>query len=64
MTDAPYRVEDLPDGYRVGNPAGDTILECKDENSAHHYVDLLSKAYRAGHKSGYRAGKAGVPDGG
>ncbi len=54
----PYRVDDQPDVYRVVNADGTTILECKDETSAHHYVDLLIKAYRAGYKSGYRVARA------
>ena len=53
----PYRVDNQPDVYRVVNAGGTTILQCKDETSAHHYVDLLTKAYRAGYRSGYRAAR-------
>lgn len=51
----PYRVDAGPDVYRIVSAQGTTILQCKDETSAHHYVDLLTKAYRSGYKSGYRA---------
>ncbi len=53
----PYRVDRQADRYRVVDGAGRTVLECRDATSAHHYADLLNKAYRAGYRSGYKSGK-------
>ena len=52
-----YRVQEQSGAFRVMDSADATVLACKDRVSAHHYVDLLNKAYRAGYKAGYRDGK-------
>jgi hypothetical protein len=53
-----YRVE-LTDGrYRLLDASGDAVLECTDESSAHHYADLLNKAYRRGYRQGNRDARA------
>ena len=54
---SPYRVDDSARSYRVADADNQTILTCQDEVSAHHYAELLNRAYRAGYKSGYKAGK-------
>ena len=49
-----YSVEHSGDRWRVCSATGTVVLECADPNSAGHYVELLTKAYRAGYKAGYR----------
>ena len=52
-----YWIDERAQSYRVADAANQTILSCQDKTSAHHYAELLNRAYRAGYKSGYRAGK-------
>ena len=53
----PYRVErdDDRDTFVVFTDTGRKVLTCRDENSAGHYVVLLSEAYRRGYRDGKRA---------
>ncbi len=53
----PYWIDEGDQSYRVADAANRTILNCRDKTSAHHYAELLNRAYRSGYKSGYRAGK-------
>ena len=55
-----YRVEEVDGLYRVNSTSGQTILELQNAPSAHHYADLLNKAFNAGYKAGYREGKSSV----
>ncbi len=53
----PYWVNESAQPYRVADAENQIILTCQDRMSAHHYAELLNRAYRAGYKAGYRAGK-------
>lgn len=50
----PYRVEHHEQIYRVLGASAQVIMECRDEMSARHYVELLCRAYRLGYKAGFR----------
>ena len=54
---APYRVDRHGEAYAVFVGQGDVICVCGEELNARHYETLLRKAYRRGHKAGYRTAK-------
>ena len=54
---SPYAVRPSEGGFLVVCAGDITILESRDRANAEHYVELLNRAYRAGYKMGYRAGR-------
>ena len=52
-----YRIVAHEGRYRLLDAEGQALLECRDEASAGHYVELMNKAWRGGFRAGYRAGK-------
>jgi hypothetical protein len=54
----PYVVEGQAGRFAVRNPAGRTVMVCRDEGSAAEYAVLLNEAYQRGYKAGYS--QAGV----
>ena len=56
--DSAFRVEQRDDKFDVVNQSDVVVMECRDEASAQHYAQLLSKAYSAGYKSGLRHGRS------
>ncbi len=58
VTETPsYEVVETERGFEVMSPGGYSTLVCSTEENARHYVLLLSEAFQAGYKSGYRAAK-------
>ena len=60
MSDRPspaYRVLPEDEQFRVAGNKGRTIMVCRDEPSATHYVVLLNEAFQHGYRAGYRDGK-------
>ena len=53
----PYHCRETEDRYLVVDGGGRTILESRDSATVEHYIDLLNKAFAAGYKTGYRAGR-------
>lgn len=41
----------------IRNKAGRTIMVCRDQASAAHYLSLLNEAFQAGYKLGHRDGR-------
>lgn len=50
----PYRVLPKDSTYCVVDDNDRTVLTCRDEPSAGHYVALLTQAFRRGYKVGFR----------
>ena len=49
-----YRVCENNGRFEVCAASGRAVMVCNDEGSATHYASLLSEAWRAGYKMGYR----------
>ncbi len=49
-----YRVEADGDGFAVRDDEDNTILTLRDETSAGHYAELLSRAFARGYRRGRR----------
>jgi hypothetical protein len=49
-----YSVKEQNSRFEVCAASGRIILVCDDESSAVHYASILSEAYTAGYKMGYK----------
>lgn len=47
-----YQVIDQQDGFAVVDINNRPVIECKNSINAHHYADLLNKAFYLGYKTG------------
>ena len=56
-TESSYRVAEESSKFDVVAPDGRSIMTCSNAQSASHYADMLTKAYRLGYKTGYRAAR-------
>jgi len=43
--------------FEIRNKSERSIMVCRDQASAAHYLSLLNEAFQAGYKSGYRDGR-------
>ena len=53
----PYRVVASDRGFEVVSSEGYSKIVCRTESNAAEYCRLMTEAFRAGHRMGYRAAK-------
>ncbi len=52
-----YNLSKKNEQFEINNKEGRTIMACRDQTSASHYLSLLNEAFQMGYKSGYRDGR-------
>jgi hypothetical protein len=55
-----YQVVKQSDSYAVVDSGGGSVVTCQNELNAHHYAELLNRAYDRGFKAGYKTGKIAI----